>query len=60
MFLCGEVVILWYEVAGPPSHLGLQSGVAGPQLVLPVQRRGGGEGVHLQGQLRGDETQALI
>ena len=52
MFLCREVIILWYEVTSPPSHLGLQFDVASPQLVLPVQRRGGGKGVHLQGQLR--------
>ena len=57
MFLCREVVILGYKVAGSPSHLGLQFGVAGPQLVLPVQGGGGGEGVHLQGQAqRRDET----
>ena len=60
MFLCGEVVILGYKVAGPPSHLGLQFGVAGPQLVLPVQGGGGGEGVHLQGQVqRRDETRGF-
>ena len=52
MFLCREVIILWYEVTSTPSHLGLQFDVAGPQLVLPVQRRGGGKGVHLQGRLR--------
>ena len=60
MFLCGEIIILWYEVTGSPSHPGLQPGVAGPQLVLPVQRRGGGEGVHLQGRLGGKLKKKII
>ena len=37
VYLLREIVILWDEVTFPPAHLCLESGVAGPQLVLPVQ-----------------------
>ena len=47
MSLLRQVVVLGEEVTESPTHLGAELGVAGPQLVLPVQGRGGGEGVHL-------------
>ena len=37
MSLLRQVVVLGQEVAQPPTHLGPELGVAGPQLVLPVQ-----------------------